>query len=533
MKNLIETITNKLNICNNIKDISIVDHLRFKFNKYIINKISNKYILENPTKVEKYIIELKLSECSEIMNLLDQNYHGNLLLNIYFVIGNPYSIDSNDFIKLAEDKTDVITKSGLYIILILEKMIQTNDLYKFYNHCIIEKWIKSIINKPVTKEEYFSVSKLNISEKNLRWKDYIRVFDLYNQACLMVKKYLYKLEKFYISKDLKNPGCYTLSCNITKNLYMHCLESHTGLKIDINKLEKWAVKELDNLVFRMKQILKLIDPTLDLSKSHIELLKLISKSHNQKYTSKEDFIEHHKKVIDKYHDIFINQYKFPLYAKLNLIIFDNKFLAGGYYYDNNFYLNTAFWKNMSKYNTESLILHEAYPGHHLQIHPYKFLNPSVTSTNNLLYTYFGDITNGFSEGWGLFSEILGSNQTNWDKIGLIEFDIFRTLRIIVDIRIHTKDYTPEKTHEFIKQYLNFDNEEINSEVYRYVVTPGQAVSYKVGSEVFKKIIKSVNLEKKLLSEDAINLYKKIIEEGPLPLSFLIKKYNINIDDLFN
>jgi hypothetical protein len=530
MKNLIETITNKLNINNNIKDISIVDHLRFKFNTYKINKILNKYILDNPAKIEKYMINLYSSECSEIMRLLDQNYHGNLLLNIYFVIGNPYSIDSNDFIKLAEDNTDVITKSGLYIILILEKMMHTNDLYKFYNHCIIEKWIKSIINKPVTKEEYFAVSKLNTSQKNSRWKDYIRVFELYNQSCLMVKKYLYKLEKFYKQKnnDLNNPGCYTLSCNITKDLYIHCLESHTGLKIDINRLEKWAIKELDNLVFRMKQTLKKIDSSLDLSKSHIELLKSISESHNQKYTSKEDFIEHHKKVIDKYHDIFINKYKFPLYAKLNLIIFDNKFLAGGYYYDNNFYLNTAFWKNMSKYNTESLILHEAYPGHHLQIHPYKFLN----QPNNLLYTYFEDITNGFSEGWGLFSEILGSNQTNWDKIGLIEFDIFRTLRVIVDIRIHTKDFTPKLTHEYIKKYLNFDNEEINSEVYRYVVTPGQAVSYKVGSEVFKKIIKSLNLEKNALFDEARSLYKKIIEDGPMPLSFLIKKYNIDINELF-
>ena len=531
MKNLIETITNKLNIHNNIKDLSIVDHLRFKFNTYKINKILNKYILDNPSKLEKYIIDLKLSECSEIMNLLDQNYQTNLLLNIYFVIGNPYSIDSNDFIKLAEDNTEVITKSGLYIILILEKMIQTNDLYKFYNHCIIEKWIKSIISKPVTKEEYFSVSKLNTSQKNIRWKDYVRVFDLYNKACLMVQKYLLKIEKFYKPKinELNNPGCYTLSCNITKDLYMHCLESHTGLKIDINKLEKWAVKELDTLVYRMKQILKLIDSTINISKSHIELLKLLSKSHNQKYISKDEFIEHNKKIIDKYHDIFINKYKFPLHAKLNLIMFDNEFLAGGYYYDNNFYLNTSFWKNMSKYNTESLILHEAYPGHHLQIHPYKFLN----QPNNLLYAYFGDITNGFSEGWGLFAETLGSNQTNWDKIGMIEFDIFRTLRVIVDIRIHTKNYTPEKTYDFIKQYLNFDNKEINSEVYRYVVTPGQAVSYKVGSEVFKKIVKSLNLDKNLLSDDTIKLYKKIIEEGPMPLSFLINKYNIDINDLFN
>jgi len=525
---LIQNITSTINISNDIKKVSIVDYLKFKFNSKKVNNILKTHMNTgmNPTESEKYIIELNLSEYSQTMKLLDQNYHGNLLLNIYFIIGNPYSIDSNDFIKLAEDKTDVITKSGTYIIETLEKMIHTNDLYKFYNHCIIEKWIKSIINKPVTKEEYFNVSKLDIPSKNIRWNEYLRIFYLYNQSCEKVKNYLFKLEKFYISKELHNPGCYTLSCNITRDLYQYCLESHTGLKIDIDKLENWAIQELERLSNQMKGILKLIDPSIDLSKSHIELLKGFSTS--QKYKSKEEFIEHHKQVVDKYHEIFINKYQFKEYAALNLIIFDNKFLAGGYYYDNNFYLNTAFWKNMSKYNTDSLILHEAFPGHHLQIHPYKFLNQK----DNLLYTYFAEVVNGFSEGWGLFSETLGSNQTNWDKIGLIEFDIFRTLRIIVDIRIHTKDYTPKKTHEFIQQYLNFDNEEINSEVYRYVVTPGQAVSYKVGSEVFKKIMKTLETSSNPLSTNALQIYKNIIEEGPMPLKFLIAKYNIDINELF-
>jgi hypothetical protein len=526
---LIQTIIRNLNISNDIKNVSIVDHLKFKFNSSKIQEILKTHIEKNPTESEKYMIKLNLSEYSKTMKLLEQNYQNNLLLNIYFIIGNPYSIDSNDFIKLSEDKSDVITKTGTYIISILEKMINTNDLYKFYNQCIIKKWIKSIINKPVTKEEYYSVSKLDKITKELRWKDYIRIFNLYNQSCQLVKNYLLKLEKFYMSKEINNPGCYTLSCNITRDLYKYCLESHIGLNIDIDKLERWAVRELENLSNRIKQILKLIDPTIDISKSHLELLKGMAESHKQKYISKEEFIEHHKQLIDKYHNIFINLYKFKEYTKLNLIIFDNKFLAGGYYNDNNFYLNVAFWKNMPKYSTESLILHEAYPGHHLQIHPNKFLNQK----DNLLYTYFGDIINGFSEGWGLFSETLGSNQSNWDKIGIIESDIFRTLRIIVDIRIHTKDYTPKKTYEYIKQYVNFDDEEINSEVYRYVVIPGQAVSYKFGSEVFKQIMKSLSITPNSLSSNAIQIYKEIIEAGPMPLEFLIKKYNIDINELFN
>ena len=528
---LINYITTNLNLTNDIKNVSIVDHLKLKINNKKVNELLKSY--KNPTKIEKYLIDLELSECSKTMTLLEQNYFNNLLFNIYFVISNPYSIDSNDFIKLSEDKTDIITQSAVYIILILEKMIETNDLYKFYNHFIIKKWIKSIIQKPIKKEEYFNVSKLDIKNKEIRWLEYLRIFDIYNKSCMMLKNYLIKLDNFYNKKELSNPGCFTLSCNITKDLYKYCLESHTGLKLDLQKLETWAMKELDNLVNKMKQILKLIDPNIDMSKSHIELLKYTSKIYNQNYKSKEEFVEHHKKIIDKYYDIFINKYKFKEYDKLNLIVFDNKLLAGGYYNNNNFYINTAFWEKSPKYNAESLILHEAYPGHHLQIHPYKYL----PQKDNLLYLYFPDVVNGFWEGWGLFSETLGSNQTNWDKIGMIEYDIFRTIRVVVDIRIHTKDYNPQKTMEFIKQYLNFNEDEINSEVYRYVVLPGQAVSYKIGSEIFKYIMKQKQEQQQQqidpLSPIAIEIYKKIIDEGSIPLNFFIEQYNIDINKIFN
>jgi hypothetical protein len=528
---LINYITTNLNLTNDIKNVSIVDHLKLKINSKKVYELLKSY--KNPTKTEKYLIDLELSECSKTMTLLDQNYFDNLLFNIYFIISNPYTIDSNDFIKLSEDKTDIITKSAVYIVLVLEKMIQTNDLYKFYNHIIIKRWIKSIFQKPIKKEEYFNVSKLDIKNKEIRWKDYLRIFDIFNKSCIMLKNYLEKLDKFYKTKELNNPGCYTLSCNITKDLYKYCLESNTGLKLDLQKLEKWAMKELDNLVNKMKYTLKLIDSNIDFSKSHIELLQYTSKIHNQNYKSKEDFIDHHKKIIDKYYDIFINKYKFKEFDKLNLIVFDNKFLAGGYYNENNFYINTAFWQKSPKYNAESLILHEAYPGHHMQWHVYKH----ILNQDSLLYSYFPQIINGFVEGWGLFAETLGTNQTNWDKIGMIEYDIFRTLRVIVDIRIHTKDYTPQKTMEFIKQYLNFNEDEINSEVYRYVVLPGQALSYKIGSEVFKYIMKQNQQQTQQqidpLSPIAIEMYKKIIEEGSMPLNFFIEKYNIDINEIFN
>jgi uncharacterized protein (DUF885 family) len=94
--------------------------------------------------------------------------------------------------------------------------------------------------------------------------------------------------------------------------------------------------------------------------------------------------------------------------------------------------------------------------------------------------------------------------------------------------------------EFIKQYLNFNEDEINSEVYRYVVLPGQALSYKIGSEVFKYIMKQNQQQTQQtqqqidpLSPISVEMYKKIIEEGSMPLNFFIEKYNIDINEIFN
>jgi uncharacterized protein (DUF885 family) len=166
---------------------------------------------------------------------------------------------------------------------------------------------------------------------------------------------------------------------------------------------------------------------------------------------------------------------------------------------------------MRKYTVESLVLHETIPGHHTQVHT--MLNIKYKYP---IFMYYESLLNGFIEGWGLYSETLGVNQTMWDKIGQIEYDMLRTLRIIVDINIHYYGKSPENMIKFMQNYLTMSKGEIEQEVYRYVCLPGQAVSYKVGSDIFKQINKN----------NSLTLCKKLIMDGPLPLEFLIKKYKI-------
>ena len=516
---LIQTITSELHLEKDIKKVTTIDSINFKLNIDKVYDILRNYPKDKATKAEKYIIDLNLCPSAQIKEKLSQNHQHNLLMELYFTLGNVYSLESNYFNKIYEN-LDLLDKIEIYLINYLNNLIADEKLSKFYNIDIIKKWKQTIINKQVEKTEYYKISKLSDEDKNLQWKRYEITWDKFNNSCLKIKDHLSKIEQFYeTQKKIETIGCY----NIDKELYLYCLESHLGIRLDVQKLEEFALKELDMLVIKMKKLLKKIEPNINTEESHITLIKKIGTT--QLYKSKEEFIVHHQEVIDKYYKKFIKELQFKNYDELHLIAFSNANLAGGYYFDDKFYLNCSNWHETYKYVTESLILHEAYPGHHLQVHSMKYSNEE----NNLFYSYFYEPTDGFCEGWGLFSEELGYEQTLWDKVGQIEFEIFRTLRIIVDIRIHYKGYKPKEIFDYMRKYSSLSEGEITSEVYRYCSLPGQAVSYKVGKQIFKKIVNSNNL----LSDESIKLYKEIIFNGPMPLGQLLEKYNIDVNNLFS
>ena len=129
--------------------------------------------------------------------------------------------------------------------------------------------------------------------------------------------------------------------------------------------------------------------------------------------------------------------------------------------------------------------------------------------------------NGFSEGWGLFSEQLGYNISSFDYIGVISFHMFRTLRVIADISIHYFGTDPETLIDFFIKYLPLSKDEIKSEIYRYVCMPGQALCYKLGYEIIKKIfIKKFNRRNNLLDDDALDFYKLLLNNDNFILELM-------------
>ena len=510
---MIKKIINKFDLEENIKLISPIDEIKISINSEELHNIIKSHKSNDP--IEKYIKNLLCRKESDIMNILCDNYFNNILGNINFIINNQFSIDTKIF--------DIIYKHRNLIKAVPKNIIENYEyiikekLYKFYNYDIILRWKKTVVGQKLKKKDYFKISKLSDLKKEKKWEKYNLIWSIYNDSCLELKEYINKLIKFY--KPIRN--LVVGSSHFGKKYYEYCLESYLGMEINIKKLEKWANIELGNLIDQMKMYIKIILNKPLTNEKYKDLLNLISKDESQTFKSKKELIDLYTKTINKYENIYIKTLNFPEFDKPNLVVFDNSELGGGYYYLNNFYLNIHNWAVMKKYTVESLVLHETIPGHHTQVH-------TMLNTKNkysLLFGYFGSSCIGFIEGWGLFSEKLGFEQTVWDKIGQLEFEIFRTLRIIVDIGIHYHGLTPEKMIEYMQEHLTMSKPEITNEVYRYCCSPGQAVAYKVGNQVFKKILEKKGI-KNLLEPSAIDLYKKIINDGPKPLKFICKDYGV-------
>jgi uncharacterized protein (DUF885 family) len=134
--------------------------------------------------------------------------------------------------------------------------------------------------------------------------------------------------------------------------------------------------------------------------------------------------------------------------------------------------------------------------------------------------------NGFIEGWGLFAEHLGDVMLDdpWVYFGYLQANILRTFRIIADILLHVEGQTPEEVIQLAKKYLTASEQSITTEVYRYRILPGQACSYKIGLEVFKRIIKKkFNVEKisDFLRSDLLDWYKEVLWQTERPLDIFL------------
>ncbi|MGB5103170.1 MAG: DUF885 domain-containing protein [Steroidobacteraceae bacterium] len=181
-----------------------------------------------------------------------------------------------------------------------------------------------------------------------------------------------------------------------------------------------------------------------------------------------------------------------------------------------FYVNTYDLPSRPKYSMEALYLHEAVPGHHLQI------ALAQEATGLPRFRRFAWDT-AYGEGWALYAESLGKDlglyADPYSVFGALSMEMWRAVRLVVDTGIHSKGWTREQAIDYFRANTALGETDIAAEVERYIAWPGQALAYKIGQLKILELRRRA--EEKLGPRiDIRAFHSQVVMSGSLPLSVL-------------
>jgi len=167
-------------------------------------------------------------------------------------------------------------------------------------------------------------------------------------------------------------------------------------------------------------------------------------------------------------------------------------------------------------NVEAIAYHEGVPGHHMQFSIAQEL-PGLPA-----FRRFSEY-NAYSEGWALYAERLakeaGFYQDPYSEYGRLENEMWRSVRLVVDTGVHDQHWSRQQMIDFFREHTAMDDQNIATEVDRYIAWPGQALAYKLGQ---MKILDLRERARKALGPrfDIRTFHDAVLAEGPVPLDVL-------------
>lgn len=184
-----------------------------------------------------------------------------------------------------------------------------------------------------------------------------------------------------------------------------------------------------------------------------------------------------------------------------------------------FYVNTSDPGNRHTWEAEDLYLHEAIPGHHVQIALQQELHglPKFRS--------FGGET-AFTEGWGVYAETLGDAlgmyKDPYDRFGYLHNQLWRALRLVAGTGLNSRGWNRERTIKYLLDNSAATPAQAAAEVERYMAVPGQALAYKIGE---LKIVELRDKAKTALGPkfDIRQFHTEVLRDGSVPLDVLEAK----------
>lgn len=194
----------------------------------------------------------------------------------------------------------------------------------------------------------------------------------------------------------------------------------------------------------------------------------------------------------------------------------------GYYW-----VNTYDLPSRPLYVLPALTVHEAVPGHHLQMSLNMELGDSIPQFRKNTYL------SAYGEGWGLYSEYLaaemGMYTTAYERFGQLTYEMWRACRLVVDTGIHAKGWSRDQVVEFMAGNTALSLHEVNTETDRYISWPGQALSYKIGELKIRELRQKA--EEQLGEDfDIREFHEVILEQGTVTLAILEERIDNYIQE---
>jgi len=181
-----------------------------------------------------------------------------------------------------------------------------------------------------------------------------------------------------------------------------------------------------------------------------------------------------------------------------------------------FTANTYALDTRPKWEMEPLTMHEAVPGHHIQISLAQEMEDTPEFRKHGGYTVF-------VEGWGLYAESLGVEmgfyRDPYSKFGQLTYEIWRAIRLVVDTGMHSMGWSRQQAIDYFLANSSKTPHDVTVEVDRYIVWPGQALAYKIG-ELKLKELRAYATRKKKKKFDVRQFHDQVLDNGALPLDLL-------------
>ena len=335
------------------------------------------------------------------------------------------------------------------------------------------------------------------------------------------------MEENYVSSNV-NHGVWSLPNG--NEFYALRLRSYTTTNYTAEEIHQIGLSEVARIGNRMKEIF--LELGYEVNKPIGKMMNELNENPEFLYEDTPDRKEivikdYNKMVKEAEEDVRPYFEKFPKSPVEVRAVpeYSEKTAAGGYYQAPSldgsrpgvFYANLYDIKQTPKFGMRTLTFHEAVPGHHFQI----ALNQE--NEDLTLYRKLGYRTSAYTEGWALYSEQLavevGMTKDLYDELGVLQSEMFRANRLVVDTGIHYKKWTREKAMEYMKETTGMSDTEVRVEIERYIVWPAQATSYKMG---MLQILELRDRAKNEMGDkfDLKQFHSIVLDQGIVPLFIL-------------